>query len=317
MSRRPYPNEPEHKRMDFIDFLRDLTTVDNAVRQQAEIKYKYLQDEGGDELILRLLHTTAPTLSNNLALNESLEHLRSLAIVLLRRLLIDQEVSSYRGMTPQGQIMLRHGLMYALEHEKAESPLQSRICELIGEFGGYILEKDEWPEILPFAYQKVQSTLPNDREMGLTLMGLLSSSHISFLLSSPENINTIINIYSVNLIDLSNKGRVLLASIRSITSILTSINQESELDQFQPLLAPLLTGFKQLISLMLTGEINESIIISYLESFIDIIDYKASKSFHRNHNSNCFHLHNSLQRPLQSFLSRISNPSRHFQGFPS
>lgn len=52
------------------------------------------------------------------------------------------------------QDMLKVGLLEVLGNEPNMS-LKSRICDIVGELGSFVMEQHEWPEALPFAYHQV------------------------------------------------------------------------------------------------------------------------------------------------------------------
>jgi hypothetical protein len=84
------------KHAEFIHILSILSSEDNQQRALAEERYKSLQNEGGDGLALLLLNTLSTT-------NQTIpSYLRKLSIILLRRLLIEQDESVYHHMTPPG-----------------------------------------------------------------------------------------------------------------------------------------------------------------------------------------------------------------------
>ena len=86
-----------------------------------------------------------------------------------------------------------------------------------------------------------QSANATDRETGLALLGMLAGSHASFF-STPSNVQSIANIFSLCLLDISNDGRVMLAAIRAFCSLLTALPQESDFDHFQCVISPMMGG---------------------------------------------------------------------------
>jgi hypothetical protein len=50
---------------------------------------------------------------------------------------------------------LKQGLIAAVSQEST-AYLKSRICDIIGELAGYILEPQDWPEIIPYTYSIIQ-----------------------------------------------------------------------------------------------------------------------------------------------------------------
>lgn len=124
----------------------------------------------------------------------------------------------------------------------------------------------------------LQSQDPFKREMGLNLLGLVANSHINVLTSAVANIQAIIRIYTANLNDLTNEGRILLASIRSLASIVTSISQNANLEPFQELVGPIINGLMVAITANQQNHqaISETTIISYIEAMIDLVESKCA-----------------------------------------
>ena len=53
------------------------------------------------------------------------------------------------------QSFLKEGLIAAVSAE-TDMYLKSRICDIIGELAGDVLEPSEWPEIIPYTYSIIQ-----------------------------------------------------------------------------------------------------------------------------------------------------------------
>ena len=80
--------------MEFIHLLHSLSSADNNVRSAAENTYNMMKQQSGDDLPINLLnvlpHADVPI------------HIRKLAAVLLRGVMVEQELSSFQSMSPQG-----------------------------------------------------------------------------------------------------------------------------------------------------------------------------------------------------------------------
>eukprot|EP01041_Mallomonas_annulata_P004290 gene4290-8528_t len=247
----------------FILMLEELSLPDNTIRSNAEIKYENLRQLSGDSLSLSLLSVLLnPTVIK--------PHLQILAAVLLRRILVQQEPSAYRGMSPNGQASLRHDLIVLIS-TITEPNLKAKVSDLVGDFAGFILEPEEWPEIMQYTYQSLQSTNHLDRETGLQLLGMLSHN-ASHILCSSNNIHVIINIFQQCLIDSSDQGKVILSAIRALSILLMNISLESDRDNFQSLLEPIMRGFMTIINQSKTNEEYIMLACTYSESLIDLAE---------------------------------------------
>ena len=50
------------------------------------------------------------------------------------------------------------GLLAAIDREH-DASLRSSICDIAGELAGYVLEENQWPEIITFAYKNLQVSI--------------------------------------------------------------------------------------------------------------------------------------------------------------
>lgn len=87
---------------EFIQILSNLSSSDNPIRLSAEERYQSLQREGGDVLALLLLNT----LSSSSISPPIPDYIRKLSVILLRRLLIEQEESLYHHLSSQGYSLI-------------------------------------------------------------------------------------------------------------------------------------------------------------------------------------------------------------------
>ena len=95
-------------------------------------------------------------------------HIRKLAAILLRRILIHEERSSYERLNSDKKCLLKIELMQTLEVE-SDPYIKSRICDIVGELGAFIVEPSDWPEILPYTHRSMQVSNCHD----LTVVTLL------------------------------------------------------------------------------------------------------------------------------------------------
>jgi hypothetical protein len=114
--------------------------------------------------------------------------------------------------------------------------------------------------------------------MALNLLGLLSHSHGGVLISSPVNMNFIISTLHSSLNDTSSNGRIMLASLRALSFIISSISLESDIEPFQHLIEPMINGLSTMIASHLQAShiVSESMVISYIDILIELIESKVA-----------------------------------------
>ena len=128
-----------------LPILERLIVADNGIRSAAEAQYKHWQSIGSEDLCVALLQVIGEVNINM--------PLRILAAVLLRRLLIeDNNGQTLQEMTETRQAEFCQLLLVTLDQEVTMS-LKLKICDIVGELGGYIIEEGEWPDVLPFTYR--------------------------------------------------------------------------------------------------------------------------------------------------------------------
>ena len=137
--------------------------------------------------------------------------------------------------------MLRNSLLQTLVIVN-EQPLKSKISDIIGNLAGFIIspEKD-WPEILSFTYQSIQSSNPQECEIGLYLIGMLSHQ-MANLFCSDQYLSTMQNIFRQYLVDLSDDLKITLTALKSFVTLITNVQQESDWDHFQSIMDFVIVG---------------------------------------------------------------------------
>jgi hypothetical protein len=158
--------------------------------------------------------------------------------------------------------------------------LKASVCNIVGELA-VILEPSEWPEILTFAYECIQSPAAVNRETGLALFGMVSIILVESIAQSPSNATVLVGIFQSCLVDSGNNGRVMLAAIRALSIILVNLPQESDYEPFYVLTATMLSGLES--SVLMNNAMNANgsssgagsdvaVSVAFTESLIDIAD---------------------------------------------
>jgi hypothetical protein len=148
--------------------------------------------------------------------------------------------------------------------------LKSRICDIVGELAGYVLEPADWPEIIPYTYSIIQSDDPLNREVGLSLLGMVAGNVVE-LMETHKNFAAGAAIFERSLRDQSGDGRVMLAAIRALGAIVPQIS-ESNLEVFQALAPTLIHGLHALSKAAMEGHLPPSAPSTYIEIVIEIVE---------------------------------------------
>lgn len=121
-----------------------------------------------------------------------------------------------------------------------------------------------------------QSTLPVDREVGISLFGMVSESRMETLLASPESVQGICSIFFTSFSDGSNEGRILTATMRAFASFALSVRAESDLDHFQPLMPAILGALQRALQLPPSESCEPSLVATqFTEYLIAMVEERA------------------------------------------
>lgn len=132
----------------------------------------------------------------------------------------------------------------------------------------------------------MQSEDPLQREMALSLLGMLAEEAARVVAAS-NSATELVAIYSNCLQDTSNEGRVLLAAIRSLASLLSYLPSQNEIDIFQNLSAPVMQSLHMLIQIDIQQDPQHAeqvyshvLVMSFVECLIEIAE--SCPSFYEN-----------------------------------
>lgn len=243
-----------------VHLLESLSSPNNEVRSSAESYLTGLQNTNLSDLSQQLIECTMAAIIP--------PHLRSLAAIVLRRILVDN-TTGYDQIENDRKDLLRSRLFTALVNEN-DYKIRQHICDIIGKLAAIVLiEISAWAEILPFTHQLLQSQNVMDRESGLNLLEWLFSSH-SYLevLLAPSNIPAVVFTLKTSLKDHRNSGSIALAAIKALSVMVTRVRSEAVVDQLQDI-APDVVGTLQVL-VKSTPEISENICCDYLACMTDV-----------------------------------------------
>lgn len=255
-----------------LTLLNGLASADNGVRQHAESRTSELSQTHPSELVLRLmdaiLSVAVPV------------HLRSLGTIMLRRLLL--EGSEGVGSADAGflrlqgavQEQLKTQLLTALVQE-GDQVVRKHIADLAGRLAAFVLAQTDWPQLLPFTQQLLQSQNTLDRESGLRLIEwLIMSDDYMPIFTSPESLPSVLLTLKMGLSDFSNQGRVMLAAMKAVCGLVTTTRLESSVDELRAIAGDTIGGMLAL-SRKDSG-IPESTATDYISCLISIASEKPT-----------------------------------------
>ena len=206
-----------------------LISPDNTARRAAEATYKQQRDTQPETVAQALLAAVgSPQLP---------AHLRSLAAVLVRRL-ISGHLSSWDRMGGQAKDFVRGELLRMIT-EEPDDQLRKKICHATCDLAKDLLESSQeanpWPGLLPALLALVDHPQPSQREAALHILAPVAEG--AFELLAP-GMGTMLQVLSNRLGDTI---AVRFAAMKTIAAILTNV-EDSQYGNYQSLLAPILTA---------------------------------------------------------------------------
>ncbi|KDO17846.1 hypothetical protein SPRG_21795 [Saprolegnia parasitica CBS 223.65] len=206
--------------MEFAEYekmLWSLMSPDNSVRNVAEATFEGMKADS-DGTLLHLLQVIRSPASDDV---------RGLAAVLLRRVLLRDEVSLWCNASDLTQHSVKNDLLTVLTHE-ANPSIRRKLCDTVGELASSILEEGEWDELLPCMFHWITSANVAHRESALRVFEMISL-FIATAMSDYFD-TTIRQLFETCLIDPA--GHVALHALRALGMLLLSIDELDERDRF-------------------------------------------------------------------------------------
>jgi hypothetical protein len=130
--------------------LRALMNPDNAIRQSAETAFGQLK-QTPDRCVLSLLQVLRSPVP---------PEIRSMSALLLRRVIIKDDPSLWPQTTPETQEAFKTNVLESLGDSQLDPSTRKKVCDVVGELGVNIMDEDQWPQLLPFMFEKVNSGDP-------------------------------------------------------------------------------------------------------------------------------------------------------------
>ena len=140
---------------------------------------------------------------------------------------------------------------------------------------------DSWPELVHYTAQKCQSTSPDDREIGLTLLrplaGYLAASSSSDQQNDNAPLRQLVGICNTCLLDTSVNGKISILALSVAGSVIGAISSETEGSElFNSLILTIFRAFSNLYSIFVLDcqSVSEAKLCVFLEILVEIAEEK-------------------------------------------
>lgn len=133
----------------FFLLLDNLMSLDNNIRQQAETTYASIPFEHKIVYLAKSMRNTTINVAT-----------KTLALVMLRRIISTSIEENWSTLNDQIKITLRAELLNAVQHEQDQS-IRKKITDVIAELARFLIDEDgnnSWPEVLKFLFEMSSST---------------------------------------------------------------------------------------------------------------------------------------------------------------
>ncbi|KAF0734185.1 hypothetical protein Ae201684P_003140 [Aphanomyces euteiches] len=241
---------------EYEQMLWNLMSPENSVRNHAEMIFENMKADS-DSTLLPLLQVIRSNLSDDV---------RSLAAVLLRRVLIRDEVSLWTNASADTQNRVKTDLLHVLTYETNPS-IRRKLCDTVGELASSILEEGEWEELLPCMFQWITSANVAHRESALRVFEMISM-YIATCMTAYFD-TTIQQLFQTSLRDI--EGHVALHALRALGMLTLSLDELEERDRFQPLLPSILYALQAM-----HHDGKEDDLVESMEVLIELLEPHAS-----------------------------------------
>jgi hypothetical protein len=251
--------------------LRALMSPDNAIRQNAEAGAFSQLKQQPDCCVLSLLQVLRSQVA---------PEVRSMSALLLRRVIIKDDPSLWPQCTAETQTAFKTNVLESLGDAQLDPSTRKMVCDVVGELGVNIMDEGQWPQLLPFLFEKVNSGDPLQRESALHVFGM-TASYLAESMS--HHFNMLAQIMQRCIADPVNNGKVQVAGIRALGLLLVCIDEPSKRKVFQALVPGMLQALSSLINNNHIDAAQRS-----LEVLVDVADHqtdgaKAHATFFRPH----------------------------------
>jgi len=238
-----------------VQILQGFIANDNEIRRQAEVAFNQLQSQNLQQLILQL--------TSIIATQSYQPDIRILATVLLRIIIRDINIQTWRSFTPQNQTTVKQTLIQVMGNEES-IVIPRKVSHTIAQLSSLLLTEHMWPEIEPFVFSMCNSSFDQHREIGLGLLDqLLEYCGASFI----SSLQQLVQIFSTRLDD--SRPSVRPIALNAVCSCLTQLHSKEDIQSLKPLLPKMM---KILEFLLVEGD--EPTACSVLEALANVADHQ-------------------------------------------
>ncbi|KAM8722774.1 importin-5 [Acanthopagrus schlegelii] len=142
----------------FYLLLGNLMSPDNNIRKQSEETYDTIPGQNKITFLLQAIRDATAA-----------EEVKQMAAVLLRRLLSSSFEEIYPGLTLEMQTAIKTELLTSIQQESTPN-IRKKVCDIAAELCRNLIDDDgnnQWPELLKFLFDSVNSDSVNLREAAL------------------------------------------------------------------------------------------------------------------------------------------------------
>uniref|UniRef100_A0A0C9QU83 TSA: Wollemia nobilis Ref_Wollemi_Transcript_9431_3919 transcribed RNA sequence n=1 Tax=Wollemia nobilis TaxID=56998 RepID=A0A0C9QU83_9CONI len=230
----------------FETLIEHLMSAGNESRGQAEELFNVCKQKHPDTLLLKLVHIIQYT---------SQPGLRSMAAVLLRK-----QIGIWTKLSDSSRHAVKAQILVCLQREEAKTVLK-KLCDTVAELAASISDEDNWPELLTFLFQSINSDVLRLKEIALLVLGQLAQ----YMGSQLHPHLTVLHGIFQQTLSPSMPGDVRLAALRATASLVQSLESSQDRDLFQDLLPAMIETLRRSL------ELNEEVIAQEaLEMFIEV-----------------------------------------------
>ncbi|KAK1876487.1 Importin-5 [Dissostichus eleginoides] len=148
----------QQQQQQFYLLLGNLMSPDNNVRKQSEEAYDTIVGQTKITFLLQAIRDVSAA-----------EEVKQMAAVLLRRLLSSSFEEIYPGLTLEMQTVIKTELLTSIQTETSPN-IRKKVCDIAAELTRNLIDDDgnnQWPEVLKFLFDSVNSDSVNLRESAL------------------------------------------------------------------------------------------------------------------------------------------------------
>ncbi|KAK5847578.1 hypothetical protein PBY51_016695 [Eleginops maclovinus] len=148
----------EQQQQQFYLLLGNLMSPDNNIRKQSEEAYDTIVGQTKITFLLQAIRDASAA-----------EEVKQMAAVLLRRLLSSSFEDIYPGLTLEMQTVIKTELLTSIQTETSPN-IRKKVCDIAAELTRNLIDDDgnnQWPEVLKFLFDSVNSDSVSLRESAL------------------------------------------------------------------------------------------------------------------------------------------------------